>query len=325
MLNSTGIVSEPTRQRVLRAAQHLRYTPHEGARSLMTRRTHTIGVLLPDMHGEYFSEVIRGIDRAARASGLHLLVSSSHGDENEAALALRAMHGRVDGVLIMSPYVEARVLVDALPASLPVVLLNTPDMSACATTFMIDDFGGAKSMVEHLLGRGYTRIAHITGPDNNYESSERLRGYRAALGSKSAGKAAVYTGAFTEDSGYQAGRQIAVASPRPDAVFASNDMMAIGCLFALTEAGIRVPEDIALAGFDDIPIARFVTPPLTTVRAQTAELGRQSLESLARAIAEPGSVRRGSHKLATQLVIRASCTRAVKRVNDAITAAVRRV
>jgi LacI family transcriptional regulator len=190
---------------------------------------------------------------------------------------------------------------------------------------MIDDFGGAKSMVEHLLGRGYTRIAHITGPDNNYESSERLRGYRAALGSKSAGKASVYAGAFTEDSGYQAGRQIAVASPRPDAVFASNDMMAIGCLFALTEAGIRVPEDIALAGFDDIPIARFVTPPLTTVRAQTAELGRQSLESLARAIAEPGSVRRGSHKLATQLVIRASCTRAVQRVNDAITASVRRV
>ena len=162
-------------------------------------------------------------------------------------------------------------------------------------------------MVKHLLAQGYKRIAHITGPDNNYKSNERLRGYRPALGRKSASKPAGFAGAFTEESGYLAGRQIAAANPRPDAVFASNDMMAIGCLFALTEAGIRVPTDIALTGFDDIPIARFVTPPLTTVRAQTTELGRRSLEELARAIKEPSSARRESHKLATQLVIRASC------------------
>ena len=310
VLNGTGVVSEPTRQRVLRAAQHLRYTPHEAARSLITRRTNTIGVLLPDMHGEYFSELIRGIDRAARVNNLHLLVSSSHGDEKEAALALRSMHGRVDGVLIMSPSVDAKTLVEALPTSLPVILLNTLDTSACAASFMIDDFGGAESMVKHLLAQGYKRIAHITGPENNYESNERLRGYRAALGPKPANKSAVFAGAFTEESGYLAGRQIAAADPRPDAVFASNDMMAIGCLFALTEAGIRVPTDIALTGFDDIPIARFVTPPLTTVRAQTTELGRQSLEELARVIKEPGSVRRDSRKLATHLVIRASCARA---------------
>lgn len=317
VLNGSGVVSEPTRQRVLRAAQHLRYTPHEAARSLITRRTRTIGVLLPDIHGEYFSQLIRAIDRAARLSGLHLLVSSSHGDAKEAIVALRSMHGRVDGVLIMSPYVDARLLVEALPATLPIVLMNTPDESSRAAAFMIDGYGGAKAMVEHLRSLGYQRIAHISGPDNNYESGERLRGFRDALGRAQSGKPMVLPGSFTEESGYLAGRQIAAAVPRPDAVFAANDLMAIGCLFALTEAGIRVPEDIALAGFDDIPIARYVSPPLTTVRAQTTELGRQSLEELARAIEEPGSAPRKRHTLGTQLVIRASCTCSTQSTDDA--------
>jgi LacI family transcriptional regulator len=311
-LHGTGVVTEKTRLRVERAARQLRYTPHGVARSLITRRTNTIGVLLPDIYGEYFSELIRGIDRAARLRGLHLLVSSSHGDAEEASLALRAMNGRVDGVLVMSPYVDAQLLDNALPATLPTVLLNTPDNAARAPAFMIDDFGGAKAMVEHLRGLGHMNIAHISGPEGNYESAERLRGFRAALGPVRAAKALVLPGAFTEESGYLAGRQLAQAAPRPDAVFAANDVMAIGCLFALTEAGIRVPEDIALGGFDDIPIARFVTPPLTTVRAQTTELGRQSLDELARAIDAPGSVSRATHTLGTQLVVRASCGAATK-------------
>ena len=307
VLNATGVVTESTRQRVLNAAQHLRYTPHEAARSLITRRTRTIGVLLPDIHGEYFSELLRGIDRAARDRGLHLLVSSSHGDADEAALALRSMNGRVDGVLVMSPYVDAELLDRALPPSLPAVLLNTPDDAAGVAAFMIDDYGGAKAMVEHLARLGYQRIAHIAGPEGNYESNERLRGFRAALGTTRAGRAVVYGGNFTEESGYRAGRELALAKPRPDAVFAANDMMAIGCLFALKEAGIRVPEDVALAGFDDIPIARYVSPPLTTVRAQTTELGRQSLEALAQAIEQPKPRGRERHTLSTQLVIRTSC------------------
>ncbi len=307
VLNGSGAVTEPTRQRVLRAAQHLRYTPHEAARSLITRRTRTIGVLLPDIHGEYFSELIRGIDRAARLRGLHLLVSSSHGDADEAALALRAMNGRVDGVLVMSPYLDARSLDEALPPTLPAVLLNTPADAGRAPAFVIDDFGGAKAMVEHLRALGYQRIAHIAGPGGNYESAERLRGFQAALGRTLAAKALVLAGNFTEESGYLAGQQLAAATPRPDAVFASNDMMAIGCLFALREAGLRVPEDIALAGFDDIPIARYITPPLTTVRAQITELGRQALDALAHAIDEPGDGKFVRHTLGTQLVVRESC------------------
>ena len=156
-------------------------------------------------------------------------------------------------------------------------------------------------MVEHLRSSGYRRIAHITGPDGNYESGKRLRGYRAALALADTDRGLVFPGSFTEESGDEAGRRIAASAPLPDAVFAANDMMAIGCLFALTEAGLRVPQDIALAGFDDIPIARFVTPPLTTVRAPTTELGRLALEELANAIERPDGVRPTRHALATQL------------------------
>ncbi len=309
VLNGSGAVTEPTRQRVLRAAQHLRYTPHEAARSLITRRTHTIGVLLPDIHGEYFSELIRGIDRAARLRGLHLLVSSSHGDADEAALALRSMNGRVDGVLVMSPYLDAHALDDALPPTLPAVLLNTPGDAGRTTAFVIDDFGGAKAMVEHLRAQGFQRIAHIAGPEGNYESAERLRGFQAALGRTLAAKALVLPGNFTEESGYLAGQKLAAATPRPDAVFAANDMMAIGCLFALRDAGLACPADVAIAGFDDIPIARYISPPLTTVRAQTTELGRQARDELARTIDAPAGMKPMRHTLGTQLVVRESCHR----------------
>jgi len=307
VVNGHGNVTDETRARILGVAERLRYVPDSAARSLITGLTHTIGVLLPDMHGEYFSELIRGIDRAARLRGLHLLVSSSHGDADEATRVLRSMNGRVDGVLIMSPHVDAQLLDRALPTGLPTVLMNTPGDAGRAPAFLTDNYGGARAMVEHLAAAGYCRIAHITGPDSNYESGERLRGYRDALGQGDSVAELVFEGNFTEESGYIAGRRIAAAKPRPDAVFAANDMMAIGCLFALTEVGLRVPQDVALAGFDDIPIARFVTPPLTTVRAQTTELGRQALEELARSIEKPESVRRVHHELKTQLVIRASC------------------
>ncbi len=323
VVNGHGNVTVETRARILRVAERLRYVPDSAARSLITGLTHTIGVLLPDLYGEYFSELLRGIDREARRRGLHLLVSSSHGDADEATVALRSMNGRVDGVLIMSPHVDAKLLDRAVAATLPTVLMNTPAEAGRAPAFLTDNYGGARAMVEHLRSLGYERIAHISGPDGNFESAERLRGYRAALGRAHASSALVIAGNFSEESGYLAGRQIAGMAARPDAVFAANDMMAIGCLYALTEAGLAVPRDVALAGFDDIPTARFVTPPLTTVRAQTTELGRQALQELARAIEAPDAVRRARHTLPTRLVIRASCgdaraagTRALKGAGD---------
>jgi LacI family transcriptional regulator len=305
-LNSTGSVTPEIRERVLRAARTLRYSPHGAARSLITRRTHAVGLLLPDVHGEYFSELIRGVDRAARARGLHLLVSSSHDDAAEASAALRSMNGRVDGLLAMSPQIEAGFLEEAVPTGLPTVLMNTRQGGGNWPVYIIDDFGGARAMTDHLIASGRRRIAHIRGPDYNFEAGERLRGYQAALIAAHAQAGRLVHGDFTEAAGYLAGRALAQDPDRPDAVFAANDMMAVGCLFALSEAGIRVPQDIALGGFDDIPFARYVSPPLTTVRVDIATLGRRALERLAALIEEPQRGKAATETLSVELVVRAS-------------------
>ena len=307
-LNGHDTVTEDTRQRIAGVATRLRYVPHSGARSLITRRTQTIGTLLPDLHGEFFSELIRGIDLAARARGLHLLVSSSHGDASEAAAALRAMQGRVDGMLVMSPHVDAGFLRDQLLADLPMVLMNTPLETERYSIMNVDNYGGAFAMVRHLIGCDHRRIALIAGPEHNYDAAERLRGYCAAMARFAPMVSTqVMQGDFTEESGNRAGRQLLALKVRPQAVFAANDIMAAGCLYALKEAGVRVPDDIALTGFDDIPIARFVSPPLTTVRIRIADLGQRALERLVQTLEEPATTQASVQTLECEIVIRASC------------------
>jgi LacI family transcriptional regulator len=310
-LNGSGSVTEATRKLVLETARTLRYVPHSGARSLSTSHTNTIGVVLPDLYGEFFSELIRGIDVAARRRGLHLLVSSSHGDAAEAGAALRAMRGRVDGLIVMSPHVDAGFLAANLPDSLPIVLLNTHDTGHQCSSLTVDNYGGAAAMVQHLVEMGRRRIMMITGPANNFESEERLRGFHETLArlvpDADPQELTVLRGDFSEESGYRAGHLLQVLKRLPDAVFAANDMMAIGCLFALNEAGLQVPRDLALVGFDDIPTARFVTPPLTTVRVRISDMGTRALETLAFQIENPDGTRRSNQVLQTELVVRRSC------------------
>ncbi|MGA9332808.1 MAG: LacI family DNA-binding transcriptional regulator [Rudaea sp.] len=307
-LNGSASVTVETRRLIDAVAKRLSYVPHATARSLITRRTETVGALLPDLYGEFYSELIRGIDLAARSRGLHLLVSSSHGSATEAAAALRAMQGRVDGLLIMSPHVDGEFLRNYLPGSLPTVLMNSPATSTRYSTLNIDNYGGAFAMTQHLIRCGYRKIALIGGPDGNFDASERLRGYRDAVAQSGEPiESNTYGGDFTEESGYYASRQMLAMRNRPRAIFASNDMMAVGALFALNEAGVRVPEDIALVGFDDIPIAPFVSPPLSTVRVRIANLGRSALEELATQLEEHDTTPSPLRTFPCEIVVRASC------------------
>jgi LacI family transcriptional regulator len=309
-LNGFANVTDETRRHVCAVAARLGYIPHEGARSLSRRRTQCVGAVLPDLYGEFFSELIRGIDRVARTHGLHLLLSCSHGDVAEVTAALRAMRGRVDGLLVMSPHVDSEVLEKNLPPTMPAVLVNTRYGGERYSSLMVDNYGGACAMVRHLVGRGHRRIAMVAGPEANFDARERLAGYTDTLAELlPEARTQVLRGDFSEESGYRAGRQLVSMSERPDAIFAANDMMAIGCLFALNEGGLRVPGDIALAGFDDIPIARYVSPPLTTVRVRIAELGELALERLVLAIGEAGHDKHSIQTLRTELVVRSSCTR----------------
>lgn len=309
VLNASGPVREETRRVILAVAERLRYMPNTAARSLSTRRTGMVGVLLPDLYGEFFSEVIRGIDQTVQSNGYHVLISSSHNAREEIEAALRAMRGRVDGLILMAPDLDAESLVTNLPERLPLVLLNTHLKDSTFDSINIDNFDGARRMTWHLLDAGHRRIALITGGARNYDAQERLRGYRAALQSRglAVDERLVLPGDFTESSGYATTKRLLAESSRPDAVFAANDSMAVGALSALRDAGLRVPDDIAVVGFDDIPIAQYLSPALTTVRVSIASLGVRAAARLFDSLSARERPLHTQEILPTELVVRRSC------------------
>ncbi len=309
VFNHSHRVREETRERVHRTAQRLGYSPHGTARSLVTSRTHTIGVLLPDLYGEFFSELIRGIDETAHARGYHVLLSSARSERESMEGALRSMRGRVDGLILMTPDLDSARAWQSLPAGFPVVVLNGPK-SDTHDSFGIANLDGASAMVRHLASLGHRRIAIICGSPQNLDAAERLRGFRAArteLGLDT-DPALELPGDFTEAGGHAAARRLLELDPRPTAVFAANDCMAIGALSAFREAGVRVPDQIAVAGFDDIPMAQYVDPALSSVRVDISELGQRATEQLLDALGEATLPRTHHHRtLPTTLVVRRSC------------------
>lgn len=308
-VNDSPLVTEQTRQQVAAIAEQMGYVPHGAARSLATRRTHTIGVLLPDLYGEFFSEVIRGIDLTVRAAGYHCLVSSARHDAMQLEAALRSMLGRVDGVILMSPEFTGEVSRRALRGGFPVVLLNCPSPDPAFDSMTIANYEGAYAMVRHLAGLGHRRIAIIQGAAGNFDAAERLRGYRAAVKDTGAvaDPALEAEGDFTEESGALAVTALLRLDQPPTAIFAANDCMAIGALSALRDAGVTVPGDIALGGFDDIPMARYVTPALTSVHVDISALGERTAARLLAKLEGPADARRIRDTLPATLVVRRSC------------------
>lgn len=287
VLTGAGPVTEATRKKVMEAVEALQYVPHSGARSLSTSKTQTIGVILPDLYGEFFSELIRGMDVGARALGYHLIVSSSHDDAEEASAAIRSMRGRVDGLIVLSPHLDAANLATSLAGRLPVLLMNG-GAGAGRPSIVVDNHGGAVQAVEHLIETGRRRIAHIAGPAGNLEAEARLAGYLEAM-ARAGLPTQVVEGSFDQASGHRAAAGLAQAPERPDAIFAGNDMMAVGALLALQDAGLAVPDDIAIVGFDDVPMAALMRPGLTTLGIRIAETGRGALERLVRIIDAAGA------------------------------------
>jgi LacI family transcriptional regulator, galactose operon repressor len=213
----------------------------------------------------------------------------------------------VDGLIALSPELDRQAFQENLPEGFPVVFLNAAARGRGSPSIRVDNSGGAYAMTRHLLSLGHRGIAFVTGPAGNHDASERLRGFRKALRSRPGAMALEIPGDFREEAGYWAATRVLAGRPSPTAVFAANDAMAIGLLAAFRERRVRVPEDIAIAGFDDIPIARFIAPPLTTVRVPIAELGRRGTARLLQALDGGPRARRGEEVLPTVLVVRASC------------------
>lgn len=281
-LNGLSNVRPEMRARVEAAARELHFMPHAGARSLSLSKAHAVGVVLPDLHGEFFSEVLRGIDSGAHARGYQLLLSNMRGDPETARQAFAAMRGRVDGLIVMAPTLSRAEIDGMIPPSTPAVFVNSvinPDRMMV----VVDNVAGAYAATRHLLDLGRRRILHIRGPVGNIDAEEREIGYRRAVAeAANAGAAKVVAGNFTEDSGACAVQTLIEAGNEVEAIFAANDAMAFGAIRALGEAGRRVPDDVAIVGFDDVPAARHTA--LTTMQVNMAEIGVRCAERVIDAI-----------------------------------------
>ena len=305
-MNGHANVHPDTRARVIEVARQLGYTPNAAARSLSTSRSHAIGVVLPDLHGEFFSELVRGMDKAASESGYLLLLSNMHADSALAGQAMNAMRGRVDGLIVMAPQLGEAELKLALPGGMPAVLVNSPN-EAGRHALRVDNAGGARAMVTHLLEAGRRRIVHIAGIAGNRDAEERRQGYLDAMAALAPDlPVRVIDGDFHEDSGERTVRELIAGGQGFDAIFAANDMMALGALTALAEAGMDVPGQVAVAGFDDVPLARYLK--LTTMRVDMAGIGGNAVARLVEELARTAGPA-GLDSVEPELLIRASTTK----------------
>jgi LacI family transcriptional regulator len=314
VVNGSTAVSVPpdTRRRILDAARELGYVPNSAARTLRTRKTMTIAGIIPDITNPFYPWFERGIQDVAAAHGYDLLAYNTDGHAENERKALRvARQGRVDGLVFMAFHVGPDDLKPLVDDGVGVVMLGGTDEvwgPAGIDSLSIDNVLSAEAAVEHLLALGHTRIAMISGVAGTPPREYRVQGYRQALAAHDvpAEEQLIRTGEFTEDGGYEATVELLRLSPRPTAIFAANDLMAIGALRALREAGVAVPGEMAVVGFDDIPAAAHVHPALTTVAQFPLALGRSAAEMLFdRLLGRAGG--RGRHRVMPfELVRRAS-------------------
>lgn len=300
-----------------RAAQELGYHPNLAARSLVLGRSDSVGLLVSEtderLFGDpFFGEVVRGVHTALADRGVQLMLALAQ-SEQERRRFVRFAPGRLDGVLLISMHGD-----DSLPDSLeqlgvPVVLAGRPDSSADSTADRgqgrwwvdADNRGGARLAAEHLLRTGRRTLATITGPQDMGVGVDRLAGFLEPLAAAGMADPPAEAGDFSEGSGYEAMSRLLQRQPDLDGVFAASDLMAIGAIRRLADAGRRVPDQVGVVGFDDIPLAAGNRPALTTVRQPVAELGRQLVDLLLRRISDqPGEVTQ--LVLPTELVIRRS-------------------
>lgn len=310
VLNNHPRVKAENKAKVLQAVEALEYQPNASARGLAANTTGTIAVVFPKLSGPFFSALIHGAESAATDSGYHLLIygasGATLGTDNQ---TLGMLTTKVDGLILASSGVSRCYIRDLQRQNLPVVVLGQePPGSGTVDSIQPDNVGGAEKIVTHLIEHGCRRIAMINGPASRTHASDREHGYRKALRDHGLPccDELVVAGAFDENSGYTAMQHLLQQDPGPDAVFAASDQMAIGAMAAIHESGLRVPEDIALVGFDDIETAQYTHPPLTTVHQDMFRQGQLAVRMLLARINGVESTAE-TQRLPTTLMIRRSC------------------
>lgn len=307
------LVSEDTARRVAEAAERLGYRPNPVARSLRTRRSHTVGVLIPDLNNPLFPPIVRGLEDKLAAAGYVALIGNTDADAGRERTLFEQMRARhVDGFVLATATLHDRLLADAAAADVPVVLMNrlAPDYSFPSVS--VDNEQGARLAVSHLARLGHTRIAHIAGPQEASTGLSRLRGFRDGM---AAHKLEVdesliaYAARYTVEEGTRCGRELLARNPGVTAIAAANDMLAVGCYTALDEYSVQCPDEISLIGFNDMPFIDRLKPPLTTVRFPHYQLGTEAAQLLLERISGSESPVKILY-LAPELIVRGSTSTA---------------
>jgi len=303
-------VHRRTRQKVMEAAERLHYRPNRVARGLATGRSHTLGLIISDIRNPYFAEVARGAEDAARRAGYDLVLCNADLDPLKQMRYVRSLlEKRVDGLLMNSVADLNRQQQQELAAcGAPIVLLNPPGTGQTFSTVTGDNFEGGRLAGAYLLGLGHRHIAHVTGPRRHGNLAARARGFLRAMQAAGArAKAVVIHGAQSYQGGYEMTRKLLAEHPKVTAIFAGNDAMAFGAIRAALEAGLAVPEDLSLVGFDNVELSAIIRPPLTTIHQPKYEMGQAAVEILLRAAGRQGAALPEHLVLGVELVERQSC------------------
>ena len=306
-LNGSNKVSEKTKERILNAANELKYIPNNAARNLKMRKTNLIGLFVNNINGPFYDKLIKGIQDVINLKDYEMIIFCDSGRKPGTSYNF-LKEGRVDGAIIISSNVTDEQVLELDNKGLPIVLLDRKLLKSNLCSVTVDNVKGSVDAVEHLIKLGNKTIGFISGPKNSFDNKERLKGYLDTLKNHSieVNDKYILKGKFTEESGYEAIRDfLSCNKDIPDAFFSSNDEMAIGAIKAFHEAGIKVPQDVAVVGFDDILLSSYIKPKLTTIRRPMYELGMFSTNMLISIL--EGKSGNSSLVLSTELIVRESC------------------
>lgn len=308
VVNGTRRVSDGLRQQVLTAVNELGYQPNALARSLRSKKTHTIGLVVPDSANPFFAEVARGIEDVSFEEGHSVILCNSDGDLRKELLYTDLLvEKQVDGILFVAAGFSAEHILRLLERRIPVVVVDREIPGVSVDSVLTDNEQGGWLATHHLIKLGHRRIGCITGPSDLTPSADRVTGYQRALQQSGlpVESELVVRGEFQSDSGYQAAHSLLGMKDPPAAVFACNDLMAVGVLGAAYERSLQVPDQLSVVGFDDIGLASFTNPPLTTVAQPKREMGALAARMLLDRMHDPELAPR-RRLLETKLVVRRS-------------------
>lgn len=312
VINNKGEVSDATRDRVLATIDELGYRPNAVARSMVVGRTCTLGCISPSLTDFTFANIIDSAQAEARRLGYFVLTGSARSENEVDPLLEEMLHRQVDGLLVLNPHADGRYqyFLPLIEKGMAVVYLNNTPRGEIVSSVHCDDRDGGYQATRYLLDLGHTGVATILGPSNEECTSDRLEGHRQALTEAGLTYAPEWTeqGDWSATSGYQATQRLLAAGRPFSAIFAQNDQMAVGAIRALREHNQRVPEDVSVVGFDDIPLASYFDPPLTTLRQPMQESGKRAARLLVDTIQNPGRPPE-QISIKASLVERASCAR----------------